>query len=171
MWKSTTYSKVSNKLTDSIKWSYRHWIETSLSDILQITTVLYSNDDFWVQNSNKLSSLTHSVWSAQKKSHSTLRAKRATFTFWVNKSWLKMPKMVHFGEFLYTGSLRSNRVTREVSCNRSKNGGKCQNWKVQMLHFGWLSNIVYYPNRTVSVRLFDTSKCVLFSIECTRKSV
>ena len=29
----------------------------------------------------------------RKKSHSTLRAKRATFTFWVNKSSLKMPKM------------------------------------------------------------------------------
>ena len=42
----------------------------------------------------------HSVWKSQKKSHSTLRAKRATFTFWVDKSWLKMPKMVNFGEFL-----------------------------------------------------------------------
>ena len=28
----------------------------------------------------------HSVWKSQKKSHSTLRAKRATFTFWVVKS-------------------------------------------------------------------------------------
>ena len=28
----------------------------------------------------------------KKKSHSTLRAKRATFTFWVDKSSLKMPK-------------------------------------------------------------------------------
>ena len=35
---------------------------------------------------------THSVWKSQKKSHSALRAKRATFTFWVDKSWLKMPK-------------------------------------------------------------------------------
>ena len=40
---------------------------------------------------------THSVWKSQKKSHSTLRAKRATFTFWVDKSWLKMPKI---GEFI-----------------------------------------------------------------------
>ena len=31
----------------------------------------------------------HSVWKSQKKSHSTLRTKRATFT---NKSSLKMPK-------------------------------------------------------------------------------
>ena len=34
----------------------------------------------------------HSVWKSPKKSHSTLRAKRATFTFWVDKSSLKMPK-------------------------------------------------------------------------------
>ena len=30
--------------------------------------------------------VTHSVWKSQKKSHSTLQAKRATFTFWVDKS-------------------------------------------------------------------------------------
>ena len=43
------------------------------------------------------SSLNHSVWKSLKMSHSTLRA---TFTFWVDKSLLKMPKMVNFGEFL-----------------------------------------------------------------------
>ena len=30
--------------------------------------------------------LMHGVWKPQKKSHSTLRAKRVTFTFWVDKS-------------------------------------------------------------------------------------
>ena len=30
--------------------------------------------------------LLHSVWKSPKKSHSTLRAKRTTFTFWVDKS-------------------------------------------------------------------------------------
>ena len=30
--------------------------------------------------------LLHSVWNSPKKSHSTLRAKRTTFTFWVDKS-------------------------------------------------------------------------------------
>ena len=69
----------------------------------------------------------HGVWKSQKKSHSTLRAKRATFTFRVDKSSLKMPKMVHFGEFLKTWSLRLNSVTRQVSFNRTKNGVKCQN--------------------------------------------
>ena len=62
-----------------------------------------------------------------EKSHSTLRAKRATFTFWVDKSSLKVPKIVHFGEFLKTWSFRSNSVTRHVTFNRTKIGGKCQN--------------------------------------------
>ena len=44
-------------------------------------------------------------------------------------------KMVHFGEFLKTWSLRSNSVTRQVSFNRTKIGGKCQNWKIKMRHF------------------------------------
>ena len=42
----------------------------------------------------------HGVWKSQKKSHPTLRAKRAKLTFWMDKSWLKMPKMVFFGKFL-----------------------------------------------------------------------
>ena len=32
----------------------------------------------------------HSVWKSQKKSHSRLRAEGATFTFWVDKSSLKI---------------------------------------------------------------------------------
>ena len=54
--------------------------------------------------------LRNSVWKFFKKSHSKLRAKRATFTFWVDKSSLKMPKIVNFDEFLKTQSLRSNSV-------------------------------------------------------------
>ena len=43
----------------------------------------------------------HDVCKSQKKSHSTLRGKRATLTFLVlDKSSLKMPKMINFGEFL-----------------------------------------------------------------------
>ena len=47
------------------------------------------------------------------KSHFILRAKRAMFTFWVDKCSLKMPKMVHFGDFLKTWSLLSNSVTSQ----------------------------------------------------------
>ncbi len=68
----------------------------------------------------------HGVWKSQRKYHSSLRAKQATFTFWVDKSWLKMPKMVHFCKFLKTWSLRSSSVTRQVSFNMTKIGGKCQ---------------------------------------------
>ena len=73
----------------------------------------------------------HCVWKPQKKSYSTLRAKRATFTFWVDKGWLKMPKMVHFGEFLKPEACGQTvlRLERQVSFNRSKIGGKCQNSK------------------------------------------
>ena len=46
----------------------------------------------------------HGVWKLQKKSHSTLRAKRARFTFWVDKSSLKMSKMVHLTSFRKSGN-------------------------------------------------------------------
>ena len=79
-----------------------------------------------------LLTLTHGVWKSQKKYHLILRAKRATFTFWIDI--LKMPKIVHFCECLKTWSLWSNSVTRHVSFNRTKIGGKCQNSKIQMGH-------------------------------------
>ena len=40
----------------------------------------------------------HSVWKSKEKSHSTLRAKRALQFEWP-KAYLKVPKLVHFGEF------------------------------------------------------------------------
>ena len=60
-----------------------------------------------------------------------LRAERATFTFWVAKSSLKMPKLVNFGELLKTWSLRSNSVTRHVTF-------------IQIRHFWWFTNNVNY---------------------------
>ena len=41
----------------------------------------------------------HSIEKSPQKSHSTWRAKRATFTIWVGKNALKVPKIVHFGDF------------------------------------------------------------------------
>ena len=64
-----------------------------------------------------------------------MRAKRATFTFWVAKSSLKMPKMVNFGEFLKTWIFRSNRITRQVIFNWKEIGGKCYNWKIKNATF------------------------------------
>ena len=41
-----------------------------------------------------MKNLGHGVWKSEKKSHSSTRAKRATFTFWVDKSSFKTPKIV-----------------------------------------------------------------------------
>ena len=46
----------------------------------------------WVIISEVQFNSSHSVRKSHKKSHSTLRAKRATFTLLVNKSSLKMTK-------------------------------------------------------------------------------
>ena len=58
---------------------------------------------------------------------SILRAKRAMFTFWVNKSSLKVPKMGFF-----KWSFRWNNVTRLVNLNWRKINEKCQNWKTKL---------------------------------------
>ena len=67
----------------------------------------------------KLSALgDYDVWNSQKKPHLALRA---THVYNLSgKSWLKMSKMVHFGEILKSWSLRSNSVTRHVNFNRQK---------------------------------------------------
>ena len=49
----------------------------------------------------------------------------APFTFWVDKSSWKIPKMVHFGEFLKTWCLRFNSVTRQDTFNWTKISLKC----------------------------------------------
>ena len=50
---------------------------------------------FSVENRGWVSIVIHNVWKSSKMSHSTLRAKRATFVFWEDKSSLK----VDFGIF------------------------------------------------------------------------
>ena len=65
--------------------------------------------------------------------------------------------MVHFGEFLKTWSLRSNSVTRQVSFNRTKIGGKYQTSNIKMRHFGWFSNNVeLYLKAVVSIVSLST---------------
>ena len=65
--------------------------------------------------------------------------------------------MVNFGEFLKTWSLRSNSVTRQVSFKRTKIGGKCQNSKMQMRHFGWFSNTL--PNISFRLICLNLGNC------------
>ena len=72
------------------------WIESldvaSDSDIFVVVVVMDNDDAVMVVVLTVVVELLkriisyHSVWKSQKKSHSTLRAKRATFTFWVDKS-------------------------------------------------------------------------------------
>ena len=61
-----------------------------------------------------------------------MRAKRATFTFWVDKNSLKMPKIVNFGEFFKTLNLRSNSVTRQVTFSNVENA-KIEKFKCDTL--------------------------------------
>ena len=56
----------------------------------------------------------------QKKSHLTLRAKRATFTFKVDKSSLKMPKSVYFGNFGGQTVLPDRGLKKNAKIEKSK---------------------------------------------------
>ena len=57
-----------------------------------------------------------------KKSHSTLRAKRAMLKFSVNKSLLKMPKIIHFGDILKPEACSQTVLPDRYLFNRPKNG-------------------------------------------------
>ena len=68
----------------------------------------------------------HGVWKSEKKVAFNI-ASEVKFTFWVDKSLLKMPKMVHFGEFFENWSLQSNSATRQVTFIRTKIVPKLKN--------------------------------------------
>ena len=81
-------------ITDRAWQQTMHWNEKKIA-ILQpnahVLNVALSSTLF--ENIPKMSQFhrlwiywSHGVWKSQKKSHSTLRAKRATFAFWVDKS-------------------------------------------------------------------------------------
>ena len=75
---------------------FRSWMAIPFFDLLWQTW-----DAEWKINDGNKSLKKLTVFeNPKKKSHSTLRAKRATFTFWVEKSWLKMPKMANLTSFL-----------------------------------------------------------------------
>ena len=68
----------------------------------------------------QISSLRHSVWKSQKKSHSTCERSELRIHF----EWTKM---VNLGVYLKTFTQWFNSATRQVSFNRTKIGGRCQN--------------------------------------------
>ena len=45
--------------------------------------------------------------------------------------------MGHFGEFLKATTCGQTVLPDRSFKNRTKIGGKCQNWKIQMRYFGW----------------------------------
>ena len=65
------------------------------------------------------------------------------------KSSLKLPKMVNFGDFWKTRSLRSNSVTRQINFNQTKISRKCHNSKIEMRLFWWFSNTVRWGENFV----------------------
>ena len=95
----------------------------------------------------------HSVWKPQKKSHSTLRAKRATFTFWVDKSSSKMPKIVHLASFWKPCS-----ATRQEVLIGQK---LMKNAKIQIRLFEWILNTVL-PAPALGVPLETIKKSFFF---------
>ena len=81
---------------------------------------------------------------------------------WVDKSSLKMPKIVKFGEFLKAWSLRGQTVLPDKRQNR----WKCQNWKLQMKHFISLSILFWFIHIRIPVRNFGSwLKCPPYIFE------
>ena len=79
-----------------------------------------------------------------------------------------MPNIVYYGEFLKTWSWRSNSVTRQVSFNRTKIGGKCQNSKIRIRHFEYFLNtvsLVKVNNHEIVIQQSQHSR------QCTAKQV
>ena len=150
-WKKRTFSFLSftpfwGRKISTIEPDY-HWLHMIWLLWEPKKVVFISINDFGCSTilpTNKMVVIMHSVWNWPRMSHSTLRAKRATFTFWVDKSYLKMPKMVHLGEFLKNYCLRFNSVTRQASFNRTIIGGKCQKWDI-LSNIQTMCDIVFCP--------------------------
>ena len=111
--------------------------------------------------------ITHNygVWKSQKKSHSTLRAKRATFTFWVDKIPLKMPKIVNFWKTEAHGQTvlpeRSLLIGQTLVENAKTQKYKCDIfWDFHTLVF-FLSIVTFLDTK----RLYFTVNLV-FKIRC-----
>ena len=70
-----------------------------------------------------------------------MRAKRATFTFWVENSWLKkIPKMVNLASFWKTEACGQTVLPDMSVLIRQKLAENAKIQKFQMRHFEWFSN-------------------------------
>ena len=84
----------------------------------------------------------NSVRKSQNKSHTTLQAKRAPFTFRVGKSSLKMPKMVNLSSFWKPEAFGQIVVLLDRQTLIRQNWWEMPKFKNQMRHFWWFSNNV-----------------------------
>ena len=77
----------------------------------------------------------HGVWKSQKKVSFNIASVASYVYILSGQKLITNTKKDPFGEFLKTWSFRSNSVTRHVSFNRTKIGGKRQSYKIQMRQF------------------------------------
>ena len=120
-WKMESHTLISLPLENSqIKSGMKNDPKTSFkySTAALVTLELPSRQANFLKNLCYYFPVVHSVWKSQKKSHSTLRAKRATLTFWADKSSLKNPKNGQFWR-VFENLKRSNSVTRKEKWSSS----------------------------------------------------
>ena len=107
-------------------WVWDFHLLSGRHSILEVPTTPHtlSKLHFWYKKKH------FSQWlKSTEKSHSTLRAKRTTFTFWMGKNWSKMPK--------WSWSLRQTVSPERSIFNITKIGEKCQNSKNSNAALWW----------------------------------
>ena len=90
----------------------------------------------------------HGVWKSKKKVAFNIASEASYVYILSGQKFIKNAKNGPIWWVLKTKSLRSNSVTRKVIFHRSKIGGKCQNWTIEMRHFGWfclIQNLLGHP--------------------------
>ena len=82
----------------------------------------------------------NTVFENQRKVSSNMASKARYVYILSGQKFIKNAKNSQHWRFFK--NLKLAGVTRQVTFNRTKNYGKCQNWKIQMRHFEWFLNTV-----------------------------
>ena len=85
----------------------------------------------------------HGVWKSTEKVSFNIASEASYVYILSGQKLIKNAKNSPFRRVFEDLKLAVNSVTRQVSFNRTKIGGKCQNWKIQMRHFELFSNNVH----------------------------
>ena len=112
-------------------------------------------------------SIEHGVWKSQKKSHATLRAKPATFTFWVNQKCQKCSILASFWKPEACGQTvlpdRSVFIGQKMVQKAKIQKFKCD--IVSNFQTMWESLLTFEGEKTSSDRIHWISlKCELFVV-------